>query len=88
MGYWAYVSVVLFLIHKLPIGLHTVLIICRRTFLTQQLHVTYDILESRLLSHSEPPMLPYGKSEHDLPYFKMPVASYAAIETAFLVMLV
>ena len=32
-------------------------------------------------------MPPYGKSGHDLPYIKMPAASYAAIETAFLVML-
>ena len=44
----------LFLIHKIPICLHTVLIICHSPFLAQQLHVTYDILEH---IHEIPPVI-------------------------------
>ena len=35
----------LFLIHKIPIRLHTVLIICRRPFLAQQFHIADLLLE-------------------------------------------
>ena len=35
----------LFLVHEIPIRLHTVLVICRRLFLAQQLHVANLLLE-------------------------------------------
>ena len=38
--YW-----ILFLVHKIPICLHTVLIVCRRFFLAQQFHIANLLLE-------------------------------------------